>query len=292
MFSWILSRKVFRVITPDSWFLFFRFKDHLGYYPNLVHPKTFNEKLQWLKLNNRNPEYSLMVDKYEVRNFISNKLGVEYLIPLVGGPWLSFDDINFDSLPDSFVLKCTHDSASVFICKEKKKFDKIAAKKKIEKALKLNYYTMGREWPYKTVKPRIIAERLMKDDSSDDLKDYKFFCFNGKVHYFKIDFDRFINHKANYFDLRGNIQPFGEVSCPNDLSRKHEMPDNLSKMVELAERLSVGIPFVRVDFYSINRRIFFGELTFFPAGGFGRFYPEEWDLKLGNLITLSPQSYE
>lgn len=286
IFSWILSKRVIRDITPDSWFLFFRFKDHLGYYPNLIHPKTFNEKLQWLKLNNRQPVYSQMVDKFEVREYISNKLGEEFLIPLVGGPWSSFDEIDFDSLPDSFVLKCTHDSASVVICEDKKNFDKSAAKKKIEKSLKLNYYINGREWPYKAVEPRVIAEKLMKDETSKDLKDYKFFCFDGKVQYFKIDFDRFTNHRANYYDCERNIQPFGEVVCPNDLSRNLEIPDNLREMINLAEKLSVDIPFVRVDFYSINNKIYFGELTFFPAGGFGKFYPEEWDLKLGTLITL------
>lgn len=286
VFSWLLSKKFLRVITPDSWFIFFRFKDHLGYYPDLICPKTFNEKLQWLKINNRKPEYSQMVDKYSVRDYIRKKLGEEYLIPLVGGPWNSFQEINFDLLPDSFVLKCTHDSASVFVCKDKNSFDKNNVMHKIDRALSFNYYINGREWPYKTVKPKIIAEMLMKDESSEDIKDYKFFCFNGKVQYFKIDFDRFTNHKANYYDRYGNIQPFCEVVCPNDLSKKLEMPRNLNEMISLAEKLSEGIPFVRIDFYNINGKIYFGEITFFPAGGFGKFYPNEWDLKLGKLIKL------
>lgn len=286
LFSWLLSRKLIRLLTPDSWFLFFRFKDHLGYYPNLNHPRTFNEKLQWLKLHNRNREYSIMVDKYNVRDYIASTIGEEYLIPLVGGPWKCFDKVDFDSLPSKFVLKCTHDSASVVICTEKDSFDRKSAQIKIEQALNNNYYYLAREWPYKKVIPQIIAERFMEDEENRDLRDYKFFCFDGHVEYFKIDINRFTNHRANYYDRNGILQPFYEESCPNDPDASITLPSNIHEMIVLAEILAKNIPFVRIDFYDINGKIYFGEITLFPAGGFGKIIPEEYDLKLGSLIRL------
>ena len=252
---------------------------------DLEDPKTFNEKLQWIKLYHRNPEHTKWVDKYAVREYISQTIGEEYLIPLIG-VWDHFDDIDFDALPEQFVLKCTHDSGSVVICRDKAKLDRAAARKRLERALKHNGYGYGREWPYKNVKPRIIAEKLMIDDSGYELKDYKFFCFDGTVRCFKIDFDRFVGHKANYFDPEGNLLPFGEEVCMPDFSRKLEMPTRLTEMLELASRLSKGTPFLRVDFYEVNGQIYFGELTFFPASGFGPFCPPEWDRTFGDWMEL------
>lgn len=285
-FAWLLNRPIIRNITPSSWYIKIRFYEHLNKKLNLDSPETFNEKLQWLKVNNRKNEYTQMVDKFRVRNFVREKIGPEYLIPLVGGPWRNADEIEYSELPDKFVLKCNHDSASVVICKDKKTFDIYGTNEKLNKALKFNYYWLSREWPYKNIVPCIIAEKYMEDESEQDLKDYKFFCFNGVVKFYKIDFDRFTNHHANYYDCEGHILPFGEEICPPDFNRKLEIPQNINEMILLAAKLSKGIPFVRIDFYNINGKIYFGEITFFPAAGFGKFIPDEWDKILGDWIKI------
>ena len=252
---------------------------------NLHSPCTFNEKLQWLKLYDRNPEYTKMVDKYEAKRYVADIIGQEFIIPTLG-VYDKFDEIDFDKLPEQFVIKCTHDSGGIIICKDKSKLDIKKAKNKINRSLKTNYYYAGREWPYKNVKPRIIIEKYMEDSVDKDLKDYKFFCFNGKVKFFKIDFERVLNHKANYYDTDGNLLPFGEMVCPPDFNKELKIPNNLKKMIELAEKLSKDTKFIRVDFYEIDNKIYFGELTFYPASGFGRFIPDEYDLILGNLLKL------
>lgn len=252
---------------------------------NLNNPQTFNEKLQWLKLYDRKPEYTTMVDKYAVKKYVADIIGEEYIIPTFG-VWNHFDEIDFEKLPNQFVLKCTHDSGGLVICKDKAKLDKVVAKKKLETSLKNNYYWSGREWPYKNVKPRIIAEQYLSDVQANDLYDYKFFCFGGEVRCFKVDFDRFIEHHANYYDKEGNILKFGEVDLPPIYDKNIKMSKNIGKMLELAEKLTEQQPFLRADFYDANGKIYFGELTFFPASGFGKFTSEEWDLKLGEWIQL------
>ena len=252
---------------------------------DLNNPKSFNEKLQWLKLYDRNNEYIKLVDKFEVRSHIKNEIGEEYLIPLLG-IWDNCEEIDYAGLPNQFVLKCTHDSGSVLLCEDKQKFDFQKAKIKLEKSLNKNLFWHGREWPYKNVKPRIMAEAFMMDDKTTELRDYKFFCFNGKVKCVKIDFDRFKDHRANYYSVNGELLPFGECICPPDFNRKLEMPKNMDKMIELAEKLSAKNSFLRVDFYEVNNKIYFGELTFFPASGFGPFTEEEWDYKLGEYLVL------
>ncbi len=252
-------------------------------------PKTFNEKIQWLKLHNKNPLYTTLVDKYEVKNYLKQIIGEQYIIKTLG-VWDRFDDIDFDSLPDRFVLKCTNGSGGIVICEDKSAFNKKRAKKVIEKALKTDYYIISREYPYKDVKPRVIAEEYMVDSRTKELRDYKFFCFGGEVKCFKIDFDRRTAHRANYFDVNGNLLPFGEIECPPDVNKNLELPINLNKMVELAEILSKDIPFVRVDFYEADGKVYFGEITFFPAGGFGRFTDEQWDYTLGSWIKLPEKS--
>lgn len=253
---------------------------------NLRNPKTFNEKLQWMKLYHRDAEQNKLVDKYEVKNYIEEKLGEQYIIPTFG-LWERFEDINFDYLPKQFVLKCTHDSGSVVICKDKEHFDYDAAEKKLNNGMNRNLYWHGREWVYKDVKPRIICEKFMTDSAeTEELRDYKFFCFNGKVKCFKVDFDRFINHRANYYSPSGELLPFGEVICPPDYDKNLVLPDNLAQMIKMAECLSYGHPFLRVDFYDVNGHIYFGELTFFPASGLERFTSEEWDEKLGSWMSL------
>ena len=269
----------------DEEYLKKRFKIAMERNLDLNSPKTFNEKLQWLKLYDRKPEYTIMVDKYAVREYISEHLGEEYLIPLLG-VWNSPEEIDFNTLPDQFVLKCNHNSGfGMCICKDKSKLNQAAVKKRLQQGLNQDYYMICREWPYKNVPRKIIAEKYMSDNHGE-LRDYKFFCFNGKVRCFKVDFDRFQNHRANYFDIHKKLLPVGEQICPPDFSREIEIPDNIDNMIALAEKISAGHSFLRVDFYSISGKIYFGELTFFPASGFGKFIPEEYDMILGNWLTL------
>ena len=279
------SRSTLSHIISDKLYLKMQYRLVMGKRLDLNNPITFNEKLQWLKLYDRNPQYTTMVDKYEVKKYIADKIGEQYVIPTLG-VWERFDEIDFDTLPDQFVLKCTHDSGGLVICRDKTKFDKEAAKAKIEKSLSRNFFYYGREWPYKNVKPRIVAEKYMVDDTEKELRDYKFFCFGGVCKCMKVDFDRFIEHRANYYDTDGNLLDFGEAICPPNPSKNIVLPKNKEKMIQLAEELSANIPFLRVDFYDVNGDIYFGELTFFPATGLGSFTDDEWDNKLGSWIEI------
>lgn len=262
------------------------FKAFMGYELDLDNPKTFNEKLQWLKLYDRKPEYTIMVDKFAVRNYIADKIGEEYLIPLLG-VWDDPDEIDFGMLPNQFVLKCNHNSGlGMCICKDKSKINISKVKRELKRGLKQDYYLTGREWPYKNVKRKIIAEQYMEDTGLRELRDYKFFCFGGIVKCFKIDFDRFIEHHANYYDSNKNILDFGEINLPPEPDRNIKIPGSIEKMEELAEILSKSIPFVRADFYDVDGRIYFGELTFFPDSGHGKFTKEEWDNIMGAWIKL------
>lgn len=281
--------KKFLDYLPDSLYLrvlyFHIFRKPL----NLKYPKTFNEKLQWLKLYDRNPIYTKMVDKYEVRKYIKNIIGDEYLIPLIG-VWDDVNDIDFDLLPNQFVLKCTHDSGSVYICNDKKNFDIDKVKQDINKHLKKNFYYVGREWPYKNVTPRIICEKYMEDSLTKELRDYKFFCFNGYVDNVMICLDRHINDPKFYFFnkkwelLRLNIRG---KEAPKDFTIPK--PDCIDKMFEIASELSKNIPFVRIDLYECNGCIYFGEFTFYPQGGYDINLLPETDLYFGNLITLKKE---
>lgn len=256
---------------------------------NLDNPKTFNEKLQWLKLYDRKPIYNVMVDKFDVKKFVADRIGEEYVIPTLG-VWNSFDDIDFSSLPNQFVLKCTHDSGGLVICKNKNVLDLRKARNKLNKSLKKNYYYVGREWPYKDVKPRIIAEKYMEDHSTSELRDYKFFCFGGRAKCYKVDFDRFVEHRANYFSTDGELMKIGEEICPPDFNKEIPVPENLEKMKEFAEKLSATQPFLRADFYDVDGHVYFGELTFYPASGFGKFIYDGNDELLGSWIKLPEKS--
>lgn len=273
-------------ILSDKLYLKLKYYQRMGKKLNLDSPKTFNEKLQWLKLYDRNTLYTKLVDKYEVREYIVNSIGEEYLIPLIG-VWDDFDDIDFGALPNKFVLKCTHDSGGIVICEDKTKFDIYKTRKKIKKCLSYNYYWHGREWSYKNIKPRIIIEQYMSDEDEDELKDYKFFCFDGvpKAMYVATDRNKKDEEtKFDFFDMDFNHMPFTN-GHPN-AKVQIKSPDTFEKMKELASRLSKGIPQVRVDFYSINGRIYFGELTLSHWSGFTPFEPEEWDYKFGEWIHL------
>lgn len=251
---------------------------------NLQTPQTFNEKLQWLKLNDRKDIYTKMVDKYEAKSYVSKIIGNKYIIPTLG-IYNNFDEIDFNKLPNQFVIKCTHDSGGLVIVTDKSKLDIKKAKKKINKSLKRNYYYLGMEWPYKNVKPRIIVEKYMKDNKDTSMRDYKFFCFNGNPYCILLCNDRNTELKETFFDLNWKILPFKRPN--HSIDTNIEKPHNLDKMIEFSKKLSLNIPFLRVDFYEINGNLYFGELTFYPAGGFSKFEPEEWDLKLGNLIDLN-----
>ena len=253
---------------------------------DLSNPKSYSEKLQWLKLHNRNPEYTKMVDKYDVKKYVADKIGEQYIIPTLG-VWDSFDEINFDTLPDRFVLKCTHDSGGLVVCKNKTVLDKTEAKKKISKSIKRDYYLTGREWPYKNVKPRIIAEEYMEDEKTAELRDYKFFCFDGEVKALFIATERQKageEVKFDFFDENFNHLPIRQ-GHPN-AKVPPEKPECFEEMKVLASRLSKGIPHVRVDFYEVNKKIYFGELTFYHFSGMMPFEPEEWDYKFGEWIKL------
>lgn len=271
---------------PDDKYIKLMFRSIMGYELPLENPKTFNEKLQWIKLYDRNPQYTIMADKVKAKEYVSELLGDSLIIPTLG-VWDRADIIDFSSLPKQFVLKCNHNSGlGMTICTDK---DKLDIKKTISDArrgLKQNYYMYGREWAYKDIPRRIFAEKYMIDKKEGELRDYKFFCFGGKCKFFKIDFDRFTEHHANYFDLNRNLLTLGEVICPPKPDKKLRIPDTIDKMVEYAEILSKNHPFLRVDFYDVDGHIYFGEMTFYPSSGFGPFTEEKWDRILGDMLQL------
>ena len=281
-----LTRKGLLAFIPDKLFLKLMYYIKIGKTLDLNNPVTYNEKLQWIKLYDRNPLYTELVDKYKVRKFIKERIGEKYLIPLLG-VWNTFDEINFDKLPNKFVLKCTHDSGGLVICKNKNNFDYSSAKKKIEMCLKRNFYKLWREWPYKNVPHKIIAEKYMKDETENELKDYKFYCFNGRVKMMVINSDRNSDDstKGDYFDRDFNVI---ELTWGFEHAKKlPQKPKQYEKMIEIAEKLSRGLPQIRVDLYCCNNNIFFGEMTFFDGSGFTEIRPDSWDYKLGSYLDLS-----
>ncbi|RAV30992.1 ATP-grasp fold amidoligase family protein [Sinomicrobium soli] len=285
----ILGVKFLRMMSPllpGRLYLKLLFFLRLDYKLNLQNPQTFNEKLQWLKLNYRNPDLPKMVDKFDVKKYVGEVIGEKYVIPTLG-VWDTFSEVNFESLPDQFVLKTTHDQGGVVICKDKNQFDIDSAKKKINRHLKKNLYHLSREWPYKNIKPRIIAEKYMVDVKAGELMDYKFFCFDGKPKLLYVASDRQNKKdgiKFDYFDLDFNLLNITQAYAHS--TNEIEKPKCFSKMIKLAEILSKNLPHVRVDFYEINGSLYFGELTFFHHGGFVPFHPEEWDYKIGSYLKL------
>lgn len=270
---------------PDREYLQRRFQAEFGKSLNLDSPQTFNEKLQWLKLYNRKPEYTMMVDKYKVREYIAQELGEEYLIPLLG-VWDDPDEIDFDALPNQFVLKCNHNSGTgMCICKDKSKLNIEKVKKELRKGLKEDYYLKFREWPYKDVPRKIIAEKYM-EDASGELRDYKFYCFNGVMKFVMINSDRNTDKptRADYFDRDFNWLDFTWGYSHAEVHP--QKPEQFEKMVAIAERLSKGLPHIRVDLYDCNGKIYFGELTFFDGSGFDKIEPLEWDYKIGEMLKL------
>lgn len=271
---------------PDSMYLKMKYRASFDRPLDLKNPQTFNEKLQWLKLYDRKPFYTDLVDKYKVKQYVAERIGEEYIIPTLG-VWDSVEDIDFDSLPNQFVLKCTHDSGGLVICKDKKTLDINEAKRKLRKALKNDFYACGREWPYKNVTRRIIAEQYMEDNATAELMDYKVHNFSGEPRFILVCGKRFSTTGVteDYFTEEWKRMAVKWPDYPNS-KLPLEKPEQLDQILEFSRILAAGLPFVRSDFYIVNGKVFFGELTFFPANGFLNFEPDEWDYTFGSWIQL------
>lgn len=283
VYDWI-RRNPYKV-KNDELFMRARWYFEMPFGLDLRHPKRYNEKLQWLKLHDHNPLYSKMVDKYEAKKYVAGIIGEEYIIPTLG-VWNSVEEIDWDSLPNQFVLKCTHDSGGLVICKDKKTLDVEAAKKKIKHSLETDYYALGREWPYKNVPRRVIAEQFMEDSKTEELRDYKFFCFDGQVKALFVASERYKNGHPyfDFFDENYNHLPFerGYSSAPES----PEKPATFLEMKCLAEKLSKGFTHIRADFYEIDGKPYFGEITLYPGNGVEPFIPDEWDYTFGSWLKL------
>lgn len=271
---------------PDAMYLRIMFRFKMGNRLNLKTPKTFNEKLQWLKLYNRKPEYTRMVDKCEAKRVAESIVGKDYIIPTLG-VWDRFEDIDFSTLPERFVLKTTNGGGGggVVICLNKGNLDKVAAAERLNASLRSSIYRHLKEWPYKDVKPRILAERFMVDESGE-LRDYKFYCFSGEPKVFLVASERFSGHRTyfDYFDMNGNHLPFTQGGMNSPVTPS--LPSNFEEMKRVAGKLSQGLPHVRVDLYSVDGKVYFGEYTFFDSSGFEKFTPQEWDGIFGEWLTL------
>lgn len=280
-----LSGSGWALPISDEEFLRRKYRFHIGKELDLQTPKTYTEKLQWLKIHDRRPVYTQMVDKYQAKLMAAEKIGAEYVIPTLG-TWERPEDIDFDMLPEQFVLKCTHDSGGLVVCKDKATLDKEAARKKLAKCLKRNYFHVHREWPYKDVPKQIIAEVYMEDAACGELRDYKFFTFDGvpKVLYIAQGRGRGEPTVADFFDMDGNHLPF---TIDHDTAQQPPaLPQNFRLMQELAAKMGQGTPQLRVDFYEANGKVYFGEMTFFHCSGFAGFHPEAWDETFGEWVTL------
>lgn len=286
----ILRQGVFmcsRLIKSDRLYLKIIYFLTFGKWLCLEQPeklRAFNEKIQWLKLHNDTPLHTKMADKYKVREFIQDRSGDIRTFPLLG-VWDRAEEIDFDSLPEKFVLKPTHDSNSIIFCHDKKSFDRKSAVRKLNKALRRNYYWLGRELPYKNIVPKIIAEPLMTDENGSPLKDYKFFCFNGDVKLIQVDFDRFADHRRNLYTPQWELLD-AFIQYPNSPEIEIPKPDILAEMLNCASALSKGFPFVRIDFYVIGGKFYFGEFTFHHGGGLERIRPTEFHSEMGSWIKL------
>lgn len=281
----ILNYRGFLRFIPDKVWINFTYKKVFGQKPDLENPRTFNEKMQWMKLYYRNPLCKEMVDKVTAKEYVARICGEKYIIPTLG-VWGSFEDIEWEKLPKQFVLKCNHDSGGLVICRDKQSLDIELARKKINKCLKHNYFWHGREWVYKDIKPKILAETYMEDSQSEQLRDYKFYCFNGVVKclYVSMGMDNHRTAQMGFFDLGFN-QLFSRTDY-NKFVVSPSKPKNFDEMICIAEKLSKGFPFLRVDLYEVNGNVYFSELTFIPSGGMARFEPEEWDGIMGTWLEL------
>ncbi len=281
----VLAGRGYKGRVPDEEFLRRMYRIQMGREPDLETPKTYTEKLQWLKLHDHRPEYTQMVDKYAVKEYVARKIGPEYVIPLLG-VWDRAEDIDFDALPDRFVLKTTHDSGGIVVCTDKSTLDIPKARQRLKHFLSRNYYDHNREWPYKHVPPRIIAEAYMEDRETGELRDYKFFTFGGvpRVLYIAQGRGRGEPTVADFYDMEFNHLPF---TIDHDMAPvPPQRPRCFEQMQHLAARLSEGTPQLRVDFYEVNGRVYFGEMTFFHCSGMAPFHPDSWDRTFGDWVQL------
>ena len=284
IYGFLLRNISFSKRIEDETYLGIAYRSVFGRKINWKEPQMYNEKLQWLKINYRQPSLTKLVDKYEVKEHVASKIGREYIIPTLA-VWNNIKDIDIEKLPEKFVLKCTHDSGGVVICKEKNNFDFKTAKEKLEISLNKNFYWMEREWPYKNVQPRIIAEEYIEDKKSKSLNDYKIFCFNGNIDSIMVCKGREKGHPDFYFyDINWNRLIYQKLEL--EKGDNIEKPHNLSRMIELTKILSQGFPHVRVDFYDVDEKLYFGELTFFDQSGFDTDILPATDAKWGKLLKL------
>lgn len=284
---YFFGRHFIKYIKDDESYIRFKWWFNMNYPLNLENPKTYNEKQNWLKLHDRKPEYTMMVDKYLVKDYVSSIIGDQYIIPTLG-VWDDPDDIDFDKLPDQFVLKCNHNSGiGMIICKDKSKFNIENAKVELRKGLKDDYYNNNREWPYKNVSRKIIAETYMEDDTYHYLRDFKFFCFDGEVKALFIATDRNRGEHAvkfDFFDADFNHLPFTNGHPNAEITPIK--PVCFDEMKQIVRKLSKGLSSSRIDLYEINGKVYFGEITLTHWGGFKLFEPKEWDLKFGEWVKL------
>lgn len=274
---------------PDRLYLQLLYRQRMGRYLDLDNPTTFNEKIQWLKLYDRKPIYTTMVDKYKAKEYVAGIIGKEHIIPNIG-VWNHFDEIDFDALPDKFVLKCTHDSGGLIVCKNKRDLDRKKAREKMEKSLKTDYYLHCREWPYRDVERKIIAEKFMEDEESEKtgIKDYKFFCFNGKPQFVYISegLDNHATARMIFVTMDWKKASFQRTDY-KEFDELPKRPDTFDEMVAIAKKLSKGMDFIRVDLYQIQGKVYFSELTFSPSAGFMPFREVESDLEIGKILHLT-----
>lgn len=271
-------------ILPDHIYLKWRFKHYLGYSLNLKNPRSFNEKIQWLKLNNIHPEYTDYVDKITAKELVANIIGEKYIIPTLG-VWNKIENVDWGSLPNRFVIKSTNDSGGVVVCRDKSQLDIEAAKKKLKGLGGRDYTKYNKEYPYHNVKHRFIAEEYLEDESGYELKDYKFFCSKGIPKFLFVATGRQAHDtRFDFFDIDFNLLPVTNGHPHADTTPIK--PENYEEMLEIAKKLSESFLHVRVDLYNVHGKIYFGELTFFHNSGMVPFKPIEWDYKLGELISL------
>lgn len=283
-FSVKMLRKI--KFLPPKIYAHFLYEHHTGKKLNLNNPKEFNEKIQWYKVFYHPKILNQLVDKYAVREYIESKIGAEYLNELYG-VYNKPEDIKYEDLPNQFIIKATHASSYNLIVKDKNNLNKKKANRLFKKWLsKSQYYRTGQEWAYKDVQPRLIVEKLLKEDEESSLIDYKFYCFSGEAKFLEVHLDRADNHKRGFYDFSFNSLPFRYTSLEKTISTKIKKPSNLEEMIKLSEILAANFPFVRVDFYSVKGKTIFGELTFYPSDGRKDFIPDEYNKIIGDYINL------
>ena len=284
-----ILHKLSPLIKSDELYLKIVYWLSMGKRLNLKNPKTFNEKLQWLKLYNRKPEYTIMVDKVKAKEYVAKIIGKEHIIPTLG-VWDDPDEIDFDALPNQFVLKCNHNSGmGMCICRNKSKLDIAKVKRELRKGLRQDYYMTNREWPYKNVPRKIMAEKFMQDGNKPDLTDYKFFCFNGEPKMMYVSHDNAEHATTDFFDMDYNRLPI-RMKVPNS-EVLPEQPKEFEEMKQYARQLSKNMPFLRVDVYVICHVVYFGELTFFHNSGLTPIRPTEWEYKIGKWLKLPSAAF-